>query len=140
MVGVLILLLAVTGAGVSGCWFSGVESSGFWPFRRSNVLTLPGIVEIQEVRLGSKIGGRLSKVLVAEGEIVSPGRSLVIFEAPELENQKKQLHARYGSAEAEWLRAANGPRAEEKRAALAAAEAAKSRYFRMYLGPRQEEK
>src|SRR5207245_3487694 len=32
----------------------------FWPFRRQPVaLTLPGVVEIQEVRLGSKIGGRV---------------------------------------------------------------------------------
>ena len=41
----------------------------FWPFGNGKVLTMPGIVEIQEVRLGSKIGGRVAQLLVAEGQI-----------------------------------------------------------------------
>ena len=35
----------------------------FWPFGgRPETLRLPGIVEIQEVRLGSKVGGRVAEV------------------------------------------------------------------------------
>ena len=55
------LLLAAAAAGVSF----------YWPFHNGNVLQLPGIVEIQDVRLGSKIGGRVAEVLVKEGDYVS---------------------------------------------------------------------
>ena len=104
------------------------------------MLRLPGIVEIQEVRLGSKVGGRVAKVLVNEGAVVSPGQPLVLFEAPELENQKKQLQARFDSAEAEWLRAVHGPRIEEKKTAQAAAESAKARCLLHVSWPAPEEK
>ena len=40
-------------------------------------LRLPGTVEVQEVRLGSKLGGRIAEVLVREGENVEAGRGLV---------------------------------------------------------------
>ena len=44
----------------------------FW--RNPEALQLPGVVEIQEVRLGSKIGGRVAEVLVREGDIAEPGQ------------------------------------------------------------------
>ena len=44
---------------------------------REATLELPGTVEVQEVRLGSKIGGRVDRVLVREGELVQPGQLLV---------------------------------------------------------------
>ncbi len=46
-------------------------------------LELPGVVEIQEVRLGSKIGGRVAEVLVAEGDTVEAGQLLVRYEVPD---------------------------------------------------------
>src|SRR5262249_21752285 len=61
----------------------------FWPFGgRAQTLRLPGIVEIQEVRLGSKVGGRVEEVLVLEGAEVKPGQPLVTFEVPELLQQR----------------------------------------------------
>jgi multidrug resistance efflux pump len=90
----------------------------FWPFHRhAEQLTLPGIVEIQEVRLGSKVGGRVADVLVSEGDLVQAGQVLVRFEAPELEAQRQQVVAKLQSMEAELLRAKNGPRPEEIRQA-----------------------
>src|SRR5207244_11756590 len=87
----------------------------FWPFRRQTpALHLPGVVEIQEVRLGSKIGGRVEKVEVLEGTIAEPGQTLVVFAVPELEAQRQQLQARLLQAEADLEKAKNGPRAEEK--------------------------
>lgn len=127
---VLVVILIVIGAGLAA----------FWPFRDGNVLRLPGIVEIQEVRLGSKLGGRVAKILVNEGDIVSPGQAVVVFETPELENQKRQMQARVDAAEADWLRMKNGARVEEKAAARAAADSAKARYAKMKNGWREEEK
>ena len=111
-----------------------------WLTSGANVLTLPGIVEIQEVRLGSKVGGRVAKVLVEEGVMVSPGQELVVFEVPELVTQRSQWRAKVYAAEAEYNKALKGPRDEEKRAALAAAAAAKARYDRILEGWRVEEK
>src|SRR5262245_44900767 len=43
----------------------------FYPFQeRRDRLWLPGVVEIQEIRLGSKVGGRVAEVKAVEGELV----------------------------------------------------------------------
>jgi multidrug resistance efflux pump len=99
----------------------------FWPLHQGGgQLRLSGIVEIQEVRLGSKIGGRVALVAVVEGELVQPGQVLVRFEVPELEAQRTQWQARLQSMEAELLRAKNGPRAEEIRQAKSELEMAEA--------------
>jgi multidrug resistance efflux pump len=86
----------------------------FWPFgHRTNVFRLPGVVEIQEVRLGSKVGGRVAEVLTREGLIEPAGKLLVRFEEPELEAQKAQWKARVETLEADLEKAENGPRPEE---------------------------
>src|SRR6516164_5410184 len=60
-----VVLVLVAGAGTAA-WY-------YWPWRANNgVLRLPGVVEIQEVRLGSKVGGRVAEVHVQEGQIVEP--------------------------------------------------------------------
>ena len=102
----------------------------FWlpfPFRKEpETLRLPGVVEIQEVRLGSKIGGRVAEVLVYEGDIVQPEQVVVRFEAPELEAQRAQWQARLEQAQAEWEKAENGPRREEIAAAKSEWESAEA--------------
>jgi HlyD family secretion protein len=104
---IVVVLLLATGCGAAAY---------LWPFwRPSQTLELPGIVEIQEVRLGSKIGGRVAEVLVREGDIVEPGQLLVRFDVPELEAQFKQQEGRLAAAEANLLKAKNGPRPEEIR-------------------------
>jgi HlyD family secretion protein len=86
----------------------------FGPFRsHPQTLRLPGVVEVQEVRLGSKIGGRIAEVLIREGDIASAGQLLVRFEMPEMEAQRVQQVARIAKLEAEWRKAENGPRTEE---------------------------
>lgn len=112
----------------------------FWPFGwGKDALQLPGVVEIQEVRLGSKIGGRVAEVLINEGDLVEAGQVLVRLEAPELEAQRDQLIARLQEAEAQRDKAFNGPRQEEKDAAAAARDAAKARLQRLEEGFRKEE-
>jgi multidrug resistance efflux pump len=98
----------------------------FWPFRNNHsTLRLPGVVEIQEVRLSSKVGGRVAEVHVAEGELVQAGDRLVTFEVPELKAQRDQWAARLRLAQAELSKIESGLRAEEEaaRAAVAAAQA-----------------
>jgi HlyD family secretion protein len=126
--GVALLLVALAAG-----WY-------YWPFHNSGTLRFPGIVEIQEVRLGSKVGGRVARVLIVEGDQVSPGQDLVVFEIPELENQKAQLLATLDAVRADALKAENGPRAEEKQAAEQAAKSAWAHYLRVKKGWREEEK
>jgi multidrug resistance efflux pump len=130
LIGGAALLLA--GLCAIGCyqWFHGGTTS----------LTLPGIVEIQEVRLGSKVGGRVAKVHVMEGDMVEPGQAIVTFETPELEKQILQQQARVAQLEQDWKKAEYGPRTEEIAAARAAAGAARARMDRMEVGYRDEEK
>jgi multidrug resistance efflux pump len=80
---------------------------------RDAELRLQGTVEVQEVRLGSKIGGRVAEVLIREGDLVPAGQVLVRFEEPELEAQLGQQRARLGQKEAELEKAVNGSRPEE---------------------------
>lgn len=127
---VALVLLCIAAAGGGIYWFSG----------HNPVLRFPGIVEIQEVRLGSKVGGRVDKVCVREGEEVYAGRELIVFEAPELKNQKQQMQARLQAAEADWTKAKNGPRWEEINSAFAAYGSAQARYERVMAGWRVEEK
>ena len=67
-----ILLASVALAGL------GLPMGLYWPFgNHDDVLKLPGTVEIQEVRLGSKVGGRVASVAIAEGDQVELGQPLV---------------------------------------------------------------
>src|SRR3954451_5735623 len=99
-IGVLILL-AAAGVGLGWLW----ASSG----ARAKVLELHGVVEIQEIRLASKQGGRVKEGLIAEGDGVEPGQPLVIIEAPELEAKKAQEIAQLANLEAELEKAIRGP-------------------------------
>jgi HlyD family secretion protein len=111
-----------------------------WPARHPpEVLRLPGTVEVQEVRLGPKTGGRVAEVLTAEGALAEPGQVLVRFEAPELEAQREQWQARLRAAEAQLEKARTGPRPQEKEAARAAVAAAQARWERLRAGARPEE-
>jgi multidrug resistance efflux pump len=93
----------------------------FWPFgsrlgwfgEREPTLRLPGLVEIQEVRLGSKIGGRVERVNTFEGAIAEPDQPLVYFEAPELAAQLDQARATLEGAEAQLAKLEAEPRPEE---------------------------
>jgi len=45
--------------------------------RRDTALQGSGTVEARNIRVGSKIGGRIDKVLVREGDSVRPGQVLI---------------------------------------------------------------
>jgi multidrug resistance efflux pump len=126
-----------------------VSAVGFWPFGGgAEELRLPGIVEIQEVRLGSKVGGRVAclavnpttKYPIKEGDLVQAGQPLVYFEVPELEAQEAQQCARVRADEAAWDRMRNGPRPQEIERGRAASKAAWAKWKQAVEGWREEEK
>jgi multidrug resistance efflux pump len=117
----------------AGCGYS------FSPSGKEHGLRLSGVVETQELRLGSKIGGRVERVHVVEGAVVDENQPLVTFETPELDAQVLQWQARLRQAEADRDKACHGPRPEEKEAARLAVEVARQRWNRLQAGPREQD-
>lgn len=108
-------------------------------FSHRAVLKLPGIVEEQEIRLSSKIGGRIKEVFAVEGASVAQGAVLVTFESPEVEARILQLQAQLKIADARLKQARNGPLPEQIESARAAVEMAEARLASLKSGSRAEE-
>src|SRR5947209_20069376 len=90
-------------------------------FHRETSLQGSGTVEARDIRVGSKIGGRIDKVFVREGDRVQAGQVLVTFDDKELQASLEQ-----SKAAAEKSR--KGFRPEEIEEARAAADQAKAEY------------
>jgi HlyD family secretion protein len=89
-------------------------------------------VEARYIRVGSKIGGRIDKVLVREGDSVKAGQVLVTFD-------DKELQAALGQSRAAWEKAHTGSRPEDIAQARAATAEAKADYEQRKNGYRIED-
>ena len=121
---ILILLAAAVALAATGLYAG-------W-FRRDSALQGSGTVESRNIRVGSKIGGRIDKVLVREGDSVQPGQVLITFDDKELQASLEQSRA---NAE----KARRGYRPEEIAEARATAAQAKADYELKRNGYRQED-
>ena len=117
----LLILALVAAAGYSMGWF-----------RRDSALQGSGTVEARNIRVGSKVGGRIDKVLVREGDAVAAGQILITFDDKELQASLAQSRANAEKAE-------RGFRPEEIEEARAAAAQAKAEYDQRKNGYRQED-
>ena len=115
------------------CCFLGCSPS------TSRPLVLPGIVETQEVRLSSKVGGRVERVFVNEGDLVEAGQKLVQLDSAELEARRAQLVAQQELFQAKLDLLCNGPLPEQIAAAKAAVEMSEARLQKLQSGWRSEE-
>lgn len=98
-----------------------------------------GYIEADEIRVGSRVGGRVHAVLVEEGERVTRGQTLVElepFDLLERENEAVQLLA---ARDAEYRKLAAGLRPEEVAQAKARYEQVKARLDLLEEGPRAQE-
>jgi HlyD family secretion protein len=101
-------------------------------FRHDNALQGSGTVEARNIRVGSKVGGRIDKILVREGDAVEAGQVLITFD-------DKELQASLAQSRAAAEKAARGFRPEEIAEARAAAAQAKAEYDQRKNGYRQED-
>ena len=101
-------------------------------FRRDSALQGSGTVEARDIRVGSKVGGRIDKVLVREGDRVQPGQTLITFD-------DKELLASLDQSRAAAEKAKRGFRPEEIAEARAAAAQAKADYEMRLNGYRKED-
>jgi multidrug resistance efflux pump len=99
-----------------------------------------GLIKEQEVRLASRIGGRVAAVHVQAGQQVEAGQVLVTFEAQELTARRDQAQSRLAAAQAALERGKHGPLSGELEEAKAAAAGARARYERVQAGVRPEQK
>lgn len=120
---ILLLVMAclVAVAGYSAGWF-----------RHGSALQSSGTVEARNIRVGSKIGGRIDQVLVREGDTVEPGQVLITFDDKELQAALAESHA---AAE----KSVRGFRPEEIAEARATKEQAQAEYEQRKNGYRQED-
>jgi HlyD family secretion protein len=100
---------------------------------------LSGTVETREIQVGSKTGGRITEVLIEEGETVTAGRTLVRFEDNDLRAEQAQSKARVAQAEAQLARLLAGSRPEEVAQAEANVRREAATLEALKHGPRVEE-
>jgi multidrug resistance efflux pump len=117
----LVILAVISAAAYSMGWLhrdTGLEGSG--------------TVEARNIRVGSKVGGRIDKILVREGDSVEPGQVLITFD-------DRELLASLSQTKAAAEKASRGFRPEEIAEARAAAAQAKADYEMRKNGYRQED-
>src|ERR1700676_2377439 len=107
-----------------------VYSTGM--LHRDSSLHGSGTVEARNIRVGSKIGGRIDKVLVREGDPVEAGQVLITFD-------EKELAASLAQSRATADKSQRGYRPQEIAEARAAAGQAKAEYAQRKNGYRQED-
>src|SRR5437879_5117737 len=121
---ILILLAAAVALAATGLYAR-------W-FRHDTALQGSGTVESRNIRVGSKIGGRIDKVLVREGDTVQAGQVLITFD-------DRELRAALQESRAGAEKSQRGYRPEEIAEARAAAAQAKAEYELKKNGYRLED-
>jgi multidrug resistance efflux pump len=91
-----------------------------WKSRGATELVASGTLEARNINAGSKVGGRVSRVLVHEGDRVKANDLLMAFDSNELEGQLLQAKGRVDAAHATLEKMLRGSRPEEIAEARAA--------------------
>ncbi|MEN9443233.1 MAG: hypothetical protein RIS47_123 [Bacteroidota bacterium] len=109
-----------------------------WLLSRPQELEIQGEVEATQVKIASKLIGRIDSLLIHKGDKVSKGQVLFTVISPELDAKMRQARAALDAASAQNDKAKNGAQVEDIRAAYttwlkaqAAAEFAQKSYGRV---------
>jgi len=102
-------------------------------------LKVSGFIEADEIRLGSRVGGRVAKVFVEEGDLVEAGTTLVQLEPFDLLQREAEARANLAARTAEHEKLTAGFRPEEVAQAQQRVEQLKANYKRLVEGPRRQE-
>ena len=106
----------------------------FWPPKQP-CLILSGTVECHTIAVGSRIGGRVTEVLVSEGDRVQKNQILVRFDRYDLLALQEQAQAMINQVQAELVRLRTGFQREEIEEVRSAAEAARAQLDLVRHGP-----
>ena len=111
----VLLLAALAGAAY---WFFELRPAQ----QGSGALAASGTIEVTQVQVSAEASGKISEVLVSEGDRVQAGQELVRFDQSLLLAQLEQARAAQAQAQANYDLIAAGLPAEQRQAAVAAAE------------------
>ncbi len=92
---------------------------GLWLSYRPTPGQLQGMIDAHEVRVASKVTGRIAEFHVEEGQTVESGQLLYTIDSPEVAAKSQQASGALAAAEAVEAKAMEGTRAEDIRAAEA---------------------
>jgi HlyD family secretion protein len=106
---------------------------------RTEPLKVSGIIEADEIRLGSRVGGRVAAIHIAEGDSVSEGQVLVELDPFDLRARLEEADADLARAEAELSRLEAGFREEEIAQAKAKRDRLEASLEMLIDGPREED-
>lgn len=127
-----VLALAVlVGLGVLG-WL-------YWQQHKPESLVVSGFIEADLIRVGSRVGGRVAKVNVAEGQRVKAGTPLFEIDPFDLQEQLKQAEAELAASQADHARLTAGNRPQEIEQARAKYSRMAAIHEKLVAGPRPRE-
>ncbi len=106
---------------------------------REGPLVVSGFLEADEIRVGSRVGGRVASVQVEEGARVTKGQLLVELEPFDLAERRAEAEAELAARRAEHARLAAGFRSEEIGQARARVRQLEARLEKLVKGPREQE-
>jgi multidrug resistance efflux pump len=98
-----------------------------------------GFIEADEIRLGSRVGGRVKEVFVEEGQRVAPGAKLIQLEPFDLIAEQQRAAATLATREADLARMTAGLRPEEVAQAEARYQQLQATLDELVAGPRKQE-
>jgi len=98
-----------------------------------------GFVEAHEVRVGSRVGGRIAAVKVVEGQQVTAGAELIVLEPFDLKERQAEAEALAAAKKADYDRLVKGYRSEDIDQAKARRDNLAARYAALKFGPRKQD-
>lgn len=111
----------------------------YWEKNRNTSFVVSGFIEADDIRVGSRIGGRVAEVLVEEGRGVRAGDVLFRLEPYDLSEQLAQSKANLVADQAELARLTAGYRKQEVEQARARRDQNKATLDKLVAGPRPQE-
>ncbi|QDV92417.1 Multidrug export protein EmrA [Phycisphaerae bacterium RAS2] len=114
---------------------------GFLVWQQSRVppLVVSGFVEADEIRVGSRVGGRVAEVKAIEGQSVAPGESLYTIDPFDLRERLAEAQSAREAAQAEHERLKKGFRPEEIEQARAKRDQWAAELSKLEAGPRKQD-
>ncbi|HVP12106.1 MAG TPA: efflux RND transporter periplasmic adaptor subunit [Phycisphaerae bacterium] len=111
----------------------------YWQKVRPAPFVVSGFIEADEIRVGSRVGGRVAEVIAYEGQRVGTGTLLYRIDPFDLMEQLAEAKASAAANKAEHDRLAAGYRKEEIEQARAKRDEAKATLDKLVAGPRPQE-
>ena len=105
-----------------------LAAAGYWYFelrpaqQSTGALSASGTIEASQVQISPELSGKIMEVMVSEGDRVQAGQELVRLDQTLLLAQLEQARAAQAQSQANYELVAAGTPAEQRQAAIAAAE------------------